>query len=81
MIQVFRLISLGEKVVLALAKTIRNHNVTLVFDKFFTSVHLLNTISFPPLGTAITSRKNMPKFDGKLKKGESQFVANEQGDL
>lgn len=74
-------ISLGEKVVLTLAKTIRNQNVTLVFDRFFTSVHLLNTISYPSLGTAITSRKNMPKFDGKLKKGESQFVANEQGTI
>jgi hypothetical protein len=73
--------TLGERVVLTLSNTIRNQDVTLVFDRFFTSVHLLNTIRFPSVGTAISSRKNMPKFQGKLKRGEFQFLATPQQTL
>ncbi|XP_046394787.1 piggyBac transposable element-derived protein 4-like [Ischnura elegans] len=70
--------TLGERVVLSLTKTIRNPDVTLVFDRFFTSVHLLNSIQYPAVGTAISTRKNMPKFQGKLKRGEFEFLANHQ---
>ncbi|KAL1139988.1 hypothetical protein AAG570_006965, partial [Ranatra chinensis] len=70
--------TLGERIVLALSNTIRNQAVTLVFDQFFTSVNLLNTIRFPSVGTAISTRKHMPKFVGILKRGEYEFLANQQ---
>ena len=51
-------LTLGERVVKLLASTIKN--VVLCFENFFTSVHLLETLNFPALGTCIFNRKNMP---------------------
>lgn len=74
--------TLGERVVLKLCSTIRNPDVTLTFDRFFTSVHLLENISFPSIGTCISSRKNMPQFSGrKLEKGDAEFLQNSKGIL
>lgn len=73
--------TLGERVVLKLTDTIRNPEVAIVFDRFFTSVHLLNTIGYPVVGTCISVRKNMPKFEGKLPKGGFEFLGNQQGTL
>ncbi|KFM71075.1 PiggyBac transposable element-derived protein 4, partial [Stegodyphus mimosarum] len=73
---------LGERVVLKLSSTIRNPDVTLTFDRFFTSVNLLDNISFPSVGTCISRRKDMPKFsDEKLQKGDSEFLQNRRGTL
>ena len=38
--------TLGEKLVKLLASTIKQNNVVLCFDRFFTSVHLLETLNF-----------------------------------
>lgn len=74
--------TLGEKVVLKLSSTIRNPDVTLTFDRFFTSVHLIDNISYPSVGTCISRRKEMPKFsDTKLQKGDSEFLHNGKGTL
>ncbi|GFR33498.1 piggyBac transposable element-derived protein 4 [Trichonephila clavata] len=64
--------TLGERVVLQLCSTIRNPDVTLAFDRFFTSVNLIDNIDFPAVGTCISTRRNMPKFrsGAKLAKGE-----------
>jgi len=71
--------TLGERVVKTLASTIREKDVTLCFDRFFTSVNLLKTLDFPALGTCISNRKNLPKIDTKLAKGESVFKACKEG--
>jgi len=70
---------LGERVVMKLAETIREPNVVLTFYRFFTSVRLLTIIDYPALGTCIMNRKNVPKFDGKLKRGEHQFRSCSDG--
>ncbi|CAL1279902.1 unnamed protein product [Larinioides sclopetarius] len=66
----------GERVILQLCSTIRNPDVTLAFDRFFTSVNLIDNIDFPAVGTCISTRRNMPKFrsGAKLAKGESEFL-------
>ena len=43
--------SQGERVVRKLTSTIRGSDVAVAFDRFFTSVDLINTIPFPALGT------------------------------
>ncbi|GFR28257.1 piggyBac transposable element-derived protein 4 [Trichonephila clavata] len=75
--------TLGERVVLQLCSTIRNPDVTLAFDRFFTSVNLIDNIDFPAVGTCISTRRNMPKFrsGAKLAKGESEFLQNRNGTL
>jgi len=71
--------TLGERVVNKLASTIIAENVCLCFDRFFTSVRLLNELRFPALGTCMKNRKDVPKFEGKLQRGASQIVGNRQG--
>ena len=34
----------GQRVVFALARTIKNQDVTLAFDRYFTSVRLMDTL-------------------------------------
>ncbi|XP_025207241.1 uncharacterized protein LOC112603058 [Melanaphis sacchari] len=70
---------LGQRVVLKLADTIREPNVVLDFDRFFTSIQLLTVIEYPALGTCIMNRKNVPKFEGKLKRGDHQFRSCSDG--
>lgn len=73
--------TLGERVVNKLASTITGKEVTLIFDRFFTSVHLMNTIDYASVGTCMKGRKDVPRFEGKLNRGESQIVSNRQGTL
>lgn len=73
--------TLGERVVFSLSDTIKCTNVVLTFDRFFSSVHLLDTIKFPAVGTLMRNRKNVPKFTGNLERGESEFQFNENGSL
>ena len=46
---------------------------------FFTSVNLIQKLQFSATGTCIVNRKNMPKFDTKLTKGNSEFHTNKSG--
>lgn len=74
--------TLGERVVHKLAETIRaNTKVTLFFDRFFTSVKLIDTLNYAAVGTCIKTRKNIPNLQTKLKKGESEFRINKNGTL
>lgn len=72
-------LTLGERVVKSLASTIKSQDVVLCFDRFFTSVNLLETIDFPAFGTCMTNRRNVPKIRGKLKRGESEFRTTNSG--
>ena len=53
---------LGERIIKKLASSIKEKDVTLAFDRFFTSVSLMNTLEFPAIGTCMKNRKNMPKM-------------------
>ncbi|KAG5870916.1 hypothetical protein JTB14_004138 [Gonioctena quinquepunctata] len=68
-------------VVLKLSETIKK-NVVLCFDRFFTSVKLLDNLRFPALGSFIRTRINTPKFFMKLdQRGECEMVGCEEGIL
>ena len=73
--------NLGERVVEALVSTIKETNVTLAFDRFFTSVNLMDTLQFGAVGTCNATRKNLPKAAQRLEKGESEFKCNNNGTL
>ena len=68
--------TLGERVVGALVSTIKETDVTLAFDRFFTSVNLMDTLQFGAVGTCNAARKNLPKAAQRLEKGESEFKCN-----
>ena len=72
-------LTLGKKVVKLLASTIRQNDVVLCFDRFSTSVHLLETLNFPALGTCISNRKNMPAMKEKLQRGQCAFRSTNNG--
>lgn len=76
--------TLGERVVNTLCETIKSPNVVLAFDRFFTSVKLMDTIRYPAVGTAILTRKDMPKKFAekrKMNRGECEFLANQSNTL
>lgn len=53
--------------------------MVLAFDRFFTSVRLLTIIDYLALGTCMMNRKNVPKFERKLKREEYQFRSCSEG--
>lgn len=71
--------TLGERVVNDLAATISNPDVTLCFDRFFTTVNLINNIQYPALGTFMSNRKNVPKIPENLQRVEAIFKVNSAG--
>ncbi|KFM73118.1 PiggyBac transposable element-derived protein 4, partial [Stegodyphus mimosarum] len=74
--------TLGERVVSKLTETIRGKDVMLAFDRFFTSVHLMETLKFPAVGTCIKTRKDVPNFTTKLsKRGEAEFLVTKNGTM
>lgn len=62
-----------------LPSLIRNTDVVICFDRFFTSVTLMKTLPYAAVGTCIGTRKNIPKGQGKLEKGEAKFVCTNDG--
>lgn len=72
--------TLGERVVTKLALTIKSSNVTLCFDRYFTSVQLLNNLQFPAVGTCMANKKKLPELKKKLeKKGDYKFYCSNTG--
>ncbi|KAG5863123.1 hypothetical protein JTB14_012520 [Gonioctena quinquepunctata] len=54
--------TLGERVVKTLASTIKENDMLLCFDRFFTSVNLFQTLDNATLGTCISNRVNSPQM-------------------
>jgi hypothetical protein len=73
--------TLGERVVLKLSETNTNTDVMLSFDRFFTSIRLMDTFQFAAVGTCMANRINVPKSTKKLARGESEFLCNSSGTL
>ena len=67
--------TVGERIVFALAGTIKNQDATSAFNRYFTLVRLIDTLPFAAVGTCIKNRKLMPSFT-TLKKSESNFKSN-----
>lgn len=73
--------TLGERVVLKLSETNTNTDVMLSFDRFFTSIRLMDTFQFAAVGTCMANRKNVPKSTKMLAQGESEFLCNSSDTL
>lgn len=73
--------TLGEHVVLQLTNSIRETDISLCFDRFFTTSKLINELPFAAVGTVMGNRKNIPKFEiGKKRdRGDAQFFVNKHG--
>lgn len=71
----------GERVVTELCSTIQKSEVALTFNRFFTSVKLLDTILYPAVGTLTKTRKSTLIFNKNLEKYESKFIGNNNGTL
>lgn len=64
-----------------LSETIKEPDVVLCFDRFFSSVNLFQDIKFAAVGTCIRNGKNIPKDITKLDRGDSKFLCNENKTL
>ena len=73
--------TLGERVIRKLCSTIIEREVTLAFDRFFTSVSLMDSLPFAAVGTCMKNRKNLPIMDKVLERGEADFSGNNKGTL
>ena len=65
--------TLGERVVKTLCSTIRNQEVVLFFDRFFTSTSLMHTLPFPAIGTYMKTRKYTSSLKQISKKGKVKW--------
>lgn len=54
-----------------LCQTIREKEVAIFIDRFFTSVNLMKNLNYACVGTVMSTRKYLPDMAGKLKRGES----------
>lgn len=77
--------TLGERVVYKLCQTIKDKNVALACDRFFSTVALFDKIQFPLVGTVVSNRKGLPatlaKTKTNLARGESLFLVNSSNTL
>lgn len=72
--------TLGERVIIKLCSSIRDKNVMLCFDRFFTTVALVANLDFAAVGTCMSNRKNFPKFEKKkMNKGDCQTLFSDLG--
>ena len=73
--------TLGERVVQKLAEAVRLRNkIVLIFDKFFASTHLLNSIEYPTVGIYNKNRRDVAKLNAKFtRKGESEIAVRNKG--
>lgn len=72
--------TLGERVVKKLCQTVTNSNISICFDRFFTSVKLLNDLQICAVGTCMSRRKHMPVFEKSLEqKGNSEILVSNTG--
>lgn len=71
--------TLNERVVRRLIATPKE--ATVAFDRFFTTVYLIDTLSIAAVATCNIGRRNMPQFSTQLQKGEYEFLLNHSGTL
>ena len=68
----------GERVVKQFVSSIQNRDVTLAFDRFFTSVNLMKDLNFAVVGICMKSKKNLPKDAVAVSKGKTEFLGNDR---
>lgn len=65
--------------VTGLCKSIRETNVSIITDRFFTSVPLLKALPYACVGTVMGNRKYLPDLKKKLERGQSESKCNNDG--
>lgn len=74
--------TLGERVVIKLVQHIpHNKDISICFDRFFISVNLINNLPFAVVGTVMKNRKNIPKLETNMNRGESEILGKYMGPL
>lgn len=72
--------TLGERVVNKLISSVLENDVCFSFDRFFTSVNLMQNLKYAAVGTVMSNRKNLPKFESKkLVRGQSEVKVTSSG--
>ncbi len=71
--------TLGERVKKNLASSIQDKKVVLCFDRFFTSLNLMNSLDFAAVGTCMRNRRNVPKFNANIERGECEIRVCKEG--
>lgn len=71
--------TLGERVVIKLCSSIKDDEVVICTDRFFTSYNLLKSLPYACVGTFMANRRNVPVIKEKLKKGESIAQSTSDG--
>ena len=71
--------TLGKRVVQKTIEGVRK-NVVLIFDRFFTSTHLLNSIEYAAVETYNKNARNVAQLSEKFStKGESEMAVYKEG--
>lgn len=65
--------------VTGLCNSIREPNVAIITDRFFTSVPLLKTLPYACVGTVMVNRKYLPEIKTKLQRGQSEAKCTNDG--
>lgn len=67
------------QVVTTLCNTIREKDVAIINDRFFTSVKLVHELDYACVGTVISTRKYLPDMTGKFHRGHSIAKCTNEG--
>lgn len=62
-----------------LCSTIREENVAIITDRYFTSVKLLQNLNYACVGTVMSNRKHLPDLTGKIPRGQSKAKCTNDG--
>lgn len=62
-----------------LCSTIRDEDVVIVNDRFFTSVNLFANLNYACVGTVMSNRRNLPEMKEKVPRGQSIAKCTESG--
>ena len=67
------------RVVRKLVVSIRESDVSLAFDRFFTSVNLIRSVNLAAVGTLIKTKRKIPTFEKKLVCGDAESKCTKSG--
>lgn len=62
-----------------LCEKIREPNVAIINDRFFTSVNLMRNLDYACVGTVISTRKHLPVMTGKIQRKKSMVKCTREG--
>lgn len=64
---------------ITLCKNLRESDVAIIIDRFFTSVKLVHDLDFACVGTIMSNRKYIPTMAEKFQRGQSMAQCTDKG--